>query len=373
MKVCILSMQRVCNYGSLLQAYSLKKILESLGHHVSFIDIEPNEEDNKKRDRVMHFDEGVKSSKKNIVQRFLQQDTCPFYAFKKIKAKKKQSRLQQSFANDVLELNDSNNNQEYDICVIGSDEVFNCLCDSKWGFTSQLFGNVRQADRVITYAASCGFTRPENLSKEVCDVIRNAFLRIRAFSVRDENTAGFVKSLSACNPIYSLDPVAIHNFDAEIEKHSDCLKKLPKKYCIVYAYYDRISSPDEVNAILKLCKEKHLVPISIGESQKWVHHHVALSPLEILCAFKNAEYVVTDTFHGAIFSAKYAKRFAVLVRESNNNKLSDLLFRLGIENHRAASPEMILTLYDFVDDKRAMRKIEIEQYRKSIEYLEQNI
>ncbi|MCS3212319.1 hypothetical protein NXX89_12945 [Bacteroides thetaiotaomicron] len=40
MKVGILSMQRVMNYGSFLQGYALKKIIENLGHQCEFIDIE---------------------------------------------------------------------------------------------------------------------------------------------------------------------------------------------------------------------------------------------------------------------------------------------------------------------------------------------
>ena len=40
-------MQKVQNFGSLLQSYSLKKLLESLGAEVHFIDIERNEEDDK--------------------------------------------------------------------------------------------------------------------------------------------------------------------------------------------------------------------------------------------------------------------------------------------------------------------------------------
>ena len=373
MKICILSMQRVLNYGSLLQAYSLKKMLEGLGHQVSFIDIEPNEEENSKRRAVMSFDEGVKTAGKNIIYRFFQQDAYPHYALKKIKAKRAVSDIQLSFANDVLELNDADNAKKYDLCVIGSDEVFNCLNNASWGFTSQLFGNVRQADKVITYAASCGFTKIEGISDEMSEIIRKAFDRVDAFSVRDENTAQFVKALSDKEVTYSLDPVAVGNFDAEIEAHSECLKRLPKKYCIIYAYHGRISSKEEIDAILKLCKEKDLTPISIGGAQRWVHHHPALSPFEVLCAFKNAEFVVTDTFHGAIFSAKYAKRFAVLVRGSNNNKLSDLLSRLKIEDHKALTCDMISKLYDLEDDKSVMRKIEAEQYRRSIEYLEKNI
>ena len=42
-RVGILSMQRIYNYGSSLQAYALKKILEDLGCDVQFVDYEPGE------------------------------------------------------------------------------------------------------------------------------------------------------------------------------------------------------------------------------------------------------------------------------------------------------------------------------------------
>lgn len=45
MKIGVLSMQRVDNVGSLLQAYALKTIVEKIGHQVEFIDIERKEED----------------------------------------------------------------------------------------------------------------------------------------------------------------------------------------------------------------------------------------------------------------------------------------------------------------------------------------
>ena len=44
MKVGILSMQQITNYGSFLQAYGLKSIIEGLGHEVEFIDIVPGEQ-----------------------------------------------------------------------------------------------------------------------------------------------------------------------------------------------------------------------------------------------------------------------------------------------------------------------------------------
>lgn len=373
MKVCILSMQRVLNYGSLLQAYSLKKILESMGHTVSFIDIEPDAADHEKRTRVVTFKEGTGEVRKDVIHRLLKQDKVIYYALRKIKAKRKVVRLQRLFEREQLGLSDDHNEKEYDVCVIGSDEVFNCMNDEEWGFTSQLFGNVRQAEKVITYAASCGFTKAEDVSDDMREVIAGAFERIGAFSVRDENTAGFVRHFSGREPLYNMDPVVVGNFDKEIEQCADCARKLPKRYCIVYAYHGRIANEDEIHAILKICRERKLTPVSIGGFQRWIHNHLELSPFEVLYAFMNANYVVTDTFHGAILAAKYAKRYAILVRDSNRNKLEDLLGRLGIEAHRAMNPEMICELYDVMDDKATIHRIEHEEYRRTVEYLEQNI
>ena len=55
MLVGILSMQRIVNYGSFMQAYSLKKMVESLGHKVVFVDYKTNvliEDRNDKTKRV---------------------------------------------------------------------------------------------------------------------------------------------------------------------------------------------------------------------------------------------------------------------------------------------------------------------------------
>jgi exopolysaccharide biosynthesis predicted pyruvyltransferase EpsI len=40
---------------------------------------------------------------------------------------------------------------------------------------------------------------------------------------------------------------------------------------------------------------------------------------------KNADYIITDTFHGTIFSIKYHKKFCTFIRDSNSEKISDLL------------------------------------------------
>lgn len=374
MKISILSMQRIMNYGSLLQAYSLMKMLQEMGHSVEFIDIEPNEEDNRLQTRTEHFDEGMDLTSRTVLYRFMQQDTNPFLALNKIKAKKGVLKKQQLFADHELKLNEENNKKHYDACVIGSDEVFNCLSEAPWGFTGQLFGKVPQADKVITYAASCGFTKAEEVPPAMGKTIQSAFENVSAFSVRDENTACFVRSYTDKPIAYHLDPVVVGDFTKEMEKCTDvCLKKLPRRYCIVYAYHGRISNPDEIKAILKLCKEQDMVPVSIGGYQKWVHRHLELDPFEVLAAFQNAQFVVTDTFHGTVFSAKYAERFAVIVRKSNANKLGDLVSRLGIEQHQISQIKDLPEIYSRRAQKAHIDDLIKKERNKTIQYLENNL
>lgn len=369
MNICILSMQRVLNYGSLLQAYSLKKILTEMGHTVDFIDIEPNETENA-LNHVIHFNEAKKYADRGRFYRLLQQDDSVFYIPSKIIAKKEVAKKQSAFMRDYLCLSPDNNNKKYDLCVIGSDEVFNCMNDTAWGFTSQLFGNVRQADRVITYAASCGFTTVESLDKGVLEIIKKTFTNVSAFSVRDANTRNFVNSITHSEPIMSLDPVLIGNFDEEISK---CTPRLPKRYCIVYAYHGRINNAEEIKEIKDYCRKQRLELVSIGGTQKWIHKHLALSPFDVLKAFKNAELVITDTFHGTIFSAKYSKHFAILTRESNQNKLGDLIRRLNIEQHQLDALDSLPNIAEIAHDKRAFYSLIDSEREKAIKYLRSSI
>ena len=152
MKICILSMQMVNNYGSLLQAYSLKKILEELGHTVSFLNIENNDDENRLLATASHNNYSSEIERTLKINKYIVNKLI--LRFKELFSYKKYDL----FRSQYLGIAGFENNYQYDACVIGSDEVFNCLQHAPWGFTSQLFGNVPQASRVMTYAACCGAT-----------------------------------------------------------------------------------------------------------------------------------------------------------------------------------------------------------------------
>lgn len=79
----------------------------------------------------------------------------------------------------------------------------------------------------------------DNLSDELREAIKSAMSNLSVVSVRDKNTADFVEKISEKKPVYNLDPVAVGNFDDEI-RNVTVNSKLPKKYCIVYSYAERI-------------------------------------------------------------------------------------------------------------------------------------
>lgn len=371
MKICILSMHNVPNYGSILQGLSLQRILTSLGHEVKFIEIEENDNDKALLNTSDYVFKDENASSSNLVQKII--NNADRYLINKILHRKGIKNLYAMYdiiRPKLLHVDPMNQNEKFDLCVIGSDEVFNCLQDVKWGFTSQLYGNVRQTDKVITYAASCGSTEFKNVPENVRERIKEAFSKIIAFSVRDENTAEFVNAFETGKELYyNLDPVVIGNFDNDIEKYGK-LPELPQKYCLIYSYYERFHNKDEIRAIQDFCDKKGLVPIAVGMPQKWIKRFLPLQPFSLLNTFKHSDFVITDTFHGTIFSAKYAKRFAVVIRKSNHNKLSDLTKRLMIENHKVNDYIDLEHIYNVSNNYESIKRIETEGYAKTKAYFE---
>ena len=321
-KVGILSMQRIKNYGSFLQAYALKNMIEDLGYSVEFVDYrvgEPliNDANNHKFSKLATILKGDAP----LIQKLQ-------YIIHKINFDKKYlSQL------DLTKY--PNYTPKLDVLVIGSDEVFNCIQKNKnVGYSLELFGKDNNAKKVITYAASFGNTTVEKIKEYKKDSeLANLVKKIDRISVRDKNSYDIIKKISGRKVETHLDPVLIYDY------MNDC-KLIPElsikeKYMIVYAYSGRISKYEN-QYIKKYAKEKKLKVYAIGGAQNCADKFIDCSPFEALAFFKNAECIITDTFHGSIFSIINRKPFVTIVRKSfgnsygNEEKLTDLLKKLDL-------------------------------------------
>ena len=361
--VGILSMQRVINYGSFLQAYALKQLLKQNGAgEVYFVDIIPGrilvENSDANTNKWIRYAKKLFGLAKS--RRFVSGIKTFFYNRKLSKT------IESSWS--MLDLQSKPDGQ-LDLMVIGSDEVFNCCQGVCWGYTTQLFGDISKdvAKNVISYAGSFGYTNYEMLKSYGIDSEVAANLnKLKSISVRDENSASIVQKLTGKSPLVHVDPVLAYGYEKEISEFKD--SPYSKPYMIVYSYQDRINDPSEINAIKEYAKVNGLGLVSVFCRYDWCDM-VALpeTPVEVLRWFKFADCFVTDTFHGTIFSIITKSRFVSLLRSSNENKLRFLLEQLGLSDRASRAPEIADKLplqpdYKECDLILALKRKETKEY-----------
>ena len=358
MRIAILSMQRVVNFGSVLQAYSLQKILEGISKEsVRFIDIEEDRVCYSKKTNSQEKDTGEKKVLSNsIIAKGKRWTIRRLSAWNKKKIRK--------FMQNILDLRRNDNNDHYDMVVVGSDEVFN----HRYGVNLQLHGDVKQADRVISYAASAGSAMLEDISEEDRITVQEAMVNFSAISVRDTATQRYAKALYDGTVHHHLDPVLVGDLDQR--KHRKvCLKN----YLLVYAYGSRIRSKEEIDAIQKYAKDRGLKTVAFGGSQPWCDLYIPVSPFRLLDYFYYADAVVTDTFHGTIFSVINQKPFAVIVRNTNENKLRGLLKDLALESREIRNMDHLEQVLNTPIDYRTVEEIRVRERQRTYDYLTREI
>ena len=351
MRIAILSMQRVVNYGSVLQAYSLKKMLEQIsGEEISFIDID--------EERKISVDMPIKD-----IDDYKGKRRKPG-AFEMIK-KRVMYFVQKRFAFRLItgfmesELK-SCNDENYDLVVVGSDEVFK----STDSIRLQLYGDIPNARNKVTYAASCGSAVIEGIPLEKREIVEKALSNFSRMSVRDKGTYDYIKSLYHKDIEYHLDPV----LSGDLYRTPHKPVRL-KNYMIVYAYNGRFDDKAEIDSIKSFAKGKGLKTVCFGGVLTWCDLFLPVTPMRLLDYFYYADYVVTDTFHGTIFSIINHRQFCSFTRTTNRNKLGDLLERLGLSQRLVTRAEELEEKITAQIDYRKVDAVLEEERKRTIGYL----
>ncbi len=369
MKVGIMSMQRIINYGSFLQSYSLKKNIEALGAEVEFVDYTPgnvlvkknNVQDSKLSEMISKIKSHMLYPRKNcnvIMEEYW----------------KEYKRLDSSFYNEVLPLlgvkKEKNLQPKIDALVIGSDEVFNCIqSNPDVGYSKELFGYGNKARKLMTYAASFGNTTNEGLrAYGIYDEIKTLINRFDALSARDKNTYDILNAMYDGEVIKNVDPVFLYDYKEEV----DNIEVEDSNYIVVYAYAKRFSQKESAS-IVKFAKKYNKKILCLCAPQVYMEGYKALMPFEILAYIRKADYVITDTFHGSVFSIKYNKKFATFVRNTgasgNNEKLNDLLDTFELSSRSIKSPNELETVLNMDIDYKNVNRIIDNEVQKGKNYL----
>lgn len=360
----ILSMQKVPNYGSFLQAYGLKQMLLQMGaDEVSFIDIEPG--------RILPG-YGDKTASNRCVRLF--KIIFSGRLLGKIKVNRFRQKLLRSIMSSMPILGLEPPATFPNTIIIGSDEVFNCCQSSSWGYTLQLYGKIPQASRIYSYAASFGHTTlPQLKALKIDTEISESLKSMNAISVRDSNSYDIIFALTGIKPYRHLDPVLIYGYEQEI-KCSHVVSDIEKgEYILIYGYQGRITDHSIIKAVKTYARTNHKKIYSIYCTYEWCDKAlIPDSPFDVLSWFKNADCIVTDTFHGTIFSIITHSRFCTLIQSTNRQKLTSLLSDLYLDEHAVASDSDILKMLSMQPDYEVVEQILEKERSRTFEYL-QNI
>lgn len=211
---------------------------------------------------------------------------------------------------------------KWDIVITGSDAIWE-YCIPAFGDDIHLIGDQLNCNKLISYAASFGAMNPEDI---FAPFIGGGVKRYDAISVRDNNSRQIVEKHLGQNmkiPIV-LDPTLLHDFKND--------PKIPlcswKKYILIYGntFPERL-----VDSVKKYALKHDLKLLGAGCNPVWCDKGLTkLTPKQWIGMFKNAEFVITCTFHGLMFSLNYEKKVIFYQEPLVKNRSEGLLEQIGL-------------------------------------------
>ena len=321
MRIGILTVPFNNNYGGFLQAYALKQVFSGLGFDVIFI--------NRKRDKKLIYDFIKRLIKKCIcpnkvvllqskqqkqisintnefVKQYLTPQTKPYYNSNKIKK-------------DIK-------NYNIDYYVVGSDQVWRYLYaqDSISDYFFDFIDTTKQP--CFSYAASFGVDNneypPEYLQK--CSLLLRNFI---AISVREISAVNILRDYFNIEKPVSvvLDPTLLINEEHYLKLMKIRNFKLPDQdYILCYILDENESKRQFISYV-----ESQLNLNSIYFHAQTSSCTQPVRPVEEwLFYIKNARYVLTDSFHGCVFSIIFKKPFYVYGNDNRGKARFDSLLNI---------------------------------------------
>lgn len=342
MKIAILTQPLIQNYGGILQCYALQTILQNMGHEVVVLN------------RTYNF------SYKQII---LQIGSLIKSVILKFILRKKNKRLINPLLENYRELLEYNSpdpkrvnsfkkqyirlskglwtskdlghyckQNRFDVIIVGSDQVWResyspCITDYFLGFLSN-----KDKTKKIAYAASFG-TSENPISYEGIKLCKKHINKFDAISTREISGVKLVKELFNKDASLVLDPTLLLSAEDYIKliKEDDSVSEMPHDTLTTYILdwsHKKKKCIDGIAAELKLLNRNDIYP---DDSSSYSFRMKSIP--QWLASFRNARYVITDSFHGCVFSIIFRKDFAVIInKERGSDRFTSLLRILELED-----------------------------------------
>lgn len=257
--------------------------------------------------------------------------------------------------------------KKYDVVISGSDQIWNVYNEKvDYSFFLDFVSDDRKK---VAYAASFGMDSvPEKNKQEIINLL-NAY---SAISVREQEAMHLVSELIGKNVQQVLDPTLLLNQ----EQWNDLAKK--SKYKNYIFLYVRRREKKIADYCSRLSEQTGLRIVEVTGTRKLVRSakNVKLwSPVQWLGLIRDSNYVVTNSFHGIVFSIIFKKEFYAFPLEgsqdSGNSRMYSLLRMFGLEDRLIEAPDVDYKK-ECIDYEKVEEIIKKEQ-KKSMKFIYENI
>jgi hypothetical protein len=316
MKIGIVTFHASHNYGAMLQAYALKRKVESLGIECNIINYKTLKMENDYLIINLNFKKGIKPQ-------LLQLMNILVYN----KLKRRWNKFE-SFARDNFNLTERYSSAEemkktkfdFDALICGSDQVWNpngrADCIYMLGFC-----NNRNVSR-IAYAPSFG---KGNIPNNRISEYKKNISKIDYLSVREESGNKIIKDLTGRDAKVVADPVFFFSKTEWDQLFSDrSIEEEP--YIMCYFTHIPLEIEKTINYIKNetgykviMLHDKYYSKISVDKIIR------DAGPIDFIRLFSRASYIITTSFHGTAFSIINRKPFLSIKHSNSDSRIIDLL------------------------------------------------
>ena len=342
MRIAILTLPFDNNYGGYLQAYALQTFLETKGHEVTIIDRRSPD-----FTKYTLFKRALKNTFKSVIKH-KKYPLSNYFDYK--------GRYMHKFVNSYMHLSNSIKSSKdlekhfketnYEIVVVGSDQLWRP--EYVPNVEDYFLGFITKRIVKISYACSFGTSNPK-FSKNQIENCRKALLSFDRVSLREDSGIKVMNEfgwISSPDPVVVLDPtmlLPVSHYISLLEGFSP--QKSFKGKLLTYVLDNDQYSQQCIQTISSKLKVQvdNIIDIS-----NWKEDNYILPSIEDwLCAFRDAEYVLTDSFHGTVFSILFHKPFFVKVNlERGADRFETLLNHFDLSDRIIKDVEKLNTIIE---------------------------
>ncbi|RKD87723.1 polysaccharide pyruvyl transferase family protein [Mangrovibacterium diazotrophicum] len=334
-KVGLLTLPFNFNYGGVLQGYALKSTLEKLGTHVTIISRRQNRSNIIKRSIVWSKWESFK-----ILQYSRSLRVFPLVSFEHFKRKNINEITPNIFSDKKL--NSIVDKHAFDAYVVGSDQVWNINASPNL-YNHYLSFVTNPNAKKVAYAASFGkeeWLYPESATEECSKLAKN----FDAISVREDSGVKLCREYLGVNAAHMVDPTMLLNADEYRKLYND--QHIAPFDGKIFTYIldeneDKRIFIEKVCSILKQNSFDLKSESLLHKLQTIKRRH--FPTIETwLKAFNDSDYIITDSFHGTIFSIIFNKPFiAIANKDRGLARFESLLKMFQLENRLVENLESV--------------------------------